>query len=816
MARWQIFSGRRGGDSRVRRDEIRRNLPRPDHSAAASLRRPETVHGVLFVAIVAVAATMLWAWTNAEPPVAVGRIAATDHLNRHEYERVDETATAGQREEARRAAPRIYRPNSTYLDRLRASIEGLPVAVREKTDLDGIDAGLREEFSLDADGLARLQSFATGDGPSADWREWTRRFMHDLWSVDPLLPGTEYQIFATTLRREVMPPGGDAAESTPVTLTTALDLAATAPGSLEAAVSRLADRAGFPVPVVRFVISPIVRDPRPTIAFDAEATELAARAAAAAVAPVLVRTPRNDLIIARGDRVTPRQAERLAESAAAARANESWIARWLERLGVAGLAAAAATLFAIHLARSRAALLRNPGRMLGLLVMTGGLAAIGVAGAVEWPGGTVFAAVFAVSAAAMFATLCYDGRLGIAVSALTVVLIAGVLGTGIGFALALFVVASVAIATLHDLRSRGGLIRAGGVAATAAAGAFVLLGIVEVVPLGGGWLQVLGDGLAAGAAALSVGFIVLGTLPLLERVFDVATGLTLSELRDPRQPLLRLLQERAPGTYSHSLQIATIAETAADAIGADGLLVYCGALYHDIGKVNKPDYFIENQGGGANRHDKLSPAMSLLVIVGHVKDGVAMAREQGLPKVLHHFIESHHGTTLVEYFYRAAVSRAEALGESEGDVAEVDFRYPGPKPRTREAAILMLCDASESASRTLSEPSPKAIEALVRKLARIRLEDGQFDECALTFQELRRVEDSIVKSLVSLHHGRIGYRSTSEIAAEPAAEAPTAPSPRVSQPVEAGVAAGLTGTLGPGSPGSTGSPGPTESGRTGR
>ena len=768
MSRWSIFLGRRQGDSRVRREEILRHLPRPDQTVATRLRRPETLHAILFVLATAVVGGLLWSWSRAEPPVAVGRIAVADHLNRHEYELVDETATAGKREEARRAAPRIYRPNATYLDRLRASIEGLPVAVREKTDLSEIDERLLEEFALDAAGLDRLQAFALADGPSADWREWTSRFIRALWAVDPLLAGSEYQIFATTLRREVMPPAATAGEDGPVSLGTAIDLSATGAGGLEAAVARLADRAGFPVPVVRFVTSPILRDPRPTIAFDAEATELAASAAAAAVEAVVVSTPRNEPIIARGDRITARQAERLAESLAAARTAETTLERWMVRAGILGLFAAAATLFVVHLGTTRPVVLRNPGRMLGLLVMAAGLAGLGVSAAIEWPAVTIFATVFAATAAAMFATLCYDARLGTAVSALLVVLVAGTLGTGLGFAVALFVVAIAASASLRELRSRSSLIRAGVVAASAAAGAFALLGAAEVSPRSGGWTQPLGDGLVAGTAAISVSFLVLGTLPALERIFDVATGLTLSELRDPRQPLLRLLQERAPGTYSHSLQIATLAETAADAIGADGLLVYCGALYHDIGKVNKPDYFIENQTDGSNRHDKLSPAMSLLVIVGHVKDGLAMAREQGLPKVLHHFIESHHGTTLVEYFYRAAVSRAEALGETEGDVAEVDFRYPGPEPRSREAAILMLCDAAESASRTLSEPSPKAIESLVRRLSRVRLEDGQFDECALTFQELRRVEDSIVKSLVSLHHGRIGYQSTAGISGETA------------------------------------------------
>ncbi len=410
--------------------------------------------------------------------------------------------------------------------------------------------------------------------------------------------------------------------------------------------------------------------------------------------------------------------------------------------------------------------------MLGLAVLSSGLAAIGVAGAVELPRGGVFAAVLAASMGGMIATLCYDRRLGLAVTSLLVVVLGFSLERGLGYGLAVFCGVAVGIANLREVRHRACLIRAGVRSAVASAAAFGLLGMIELPGSPASWMQLGTEAALAAAASLAAAFLMLGVLPSIERLFDVATGLTLSELRDPRQPLLRLLQQRAPGTSSHSLQIATMAETAADAIGADGLLVYVGALYHDIGKINKPDYFIENQSGGPNRHEKLSPAMSLLVIVGHVKDGLALAKEHGLPRVLHHFIESHHGTTLVEYFYRAAQSRAEALGEVETAVQEFDFRYPGPRPRSRETAILMLCDASESASRTLKEPSPGRLEALVRRLSRARLEDGQFDDCPLTFRELRQVEDSIVKSLVSIHHGRVEYQSTASVAAPAADEEP--------------------------------------------
>jgi putative nucleotidyltransferase with HDIG domain len=280
------------------------------------------------------------------------------------------------------------------------------------------------------------------------------------------------------------------------------------------------------------------------------------------------------------------------------------------------------------------------------------------------------------------------------------------------------------------------------------------------------------DAVRAGPGGLLIGGVTLFLLPVIEGAFDITTSLTLIELRDPKQPLLRELQQRAPGTYNHSLNVASIAETAADAVGADGLMTYVGALYHDIGKMNKPEYFVENQSGGPSKHDKLSPAMSLLVIVGHVKDGMEIAREYGLPKVLRHFIEAHHGTTLVEYFYNRARKQAKQLDEADGGKParageadhederlpeEVDYRYPGPKPRTKEVAILMLADAVESATRSLPEPTPSRIESLVHSLADKRLMDGQFDECDLTFRELRTIVDSLSKSVTSIYHGRIMY-----------------------------------------------------------
>jgi putative nucleotidyltransferase with HDIG domain len=199
-----------------------------------------------------------------------------------------------------------------------------------------------------------------------------------------------------------------------------------------------------------------------------------------------------------------------------------------------------------------------------------------------------------------------------------------------------------------------------------------------------------------------------------------------------------------------------MAEAAAESIGAKGLLVRVGAYFHDIGKMLKPQYFVENQAEGANRHESLVPAMSTLIIIAHVKDGADLARQHHLPQPIIDFIQQHHGTTLVEYFYR----RASQDQEKDPDAADVDentFRYPGPRPQSKEAGILMLADAIESASRVLVEPTPSRIESLVEEIAMKRLLDGQLDASGLTLSEVRIVQESLVKSLTAVYHGRVKY-----------------------------------------------------------
>lgn len=269
-------------------------------------------------------------------------------------------------------------------------------------------------------------------------------------------------------------------------------------------------------------------------------------------------------------------------------------------------------------------------------------------------------------------------------------------------------------------------------------------------------VQLLKASLRGAGWCLVAGYLVAGSLPFVESAFGTVTDISLLEMSDISHPLLQELVRRAPGTYNHSIAVATVGEAAADAIGANGLLVRVGAYFHDVGKMIKPEYFVENMSGGEHsRHDRLNPAMSTLIIIGHVKDGVDLADQHHLPQAIIDFIEQHHGTTLVEYFFREAEKLADL--EDSGHVEEASFRYPGPKPQSKEAAVMMLADAVESASRTLVEPTAKRIESLVENISLKRLLDGQFDDSTLTLTELNIVKESLMKSLIAIYHGRVKY-----------------------------------------------------------
>ena len=353
---------------------------------------------------------------------------------------------------------------------------------------------------------------------------------------------------------------------------------------------------------------------------------------------------------------------------------------------------------------------------------------------------------------AMTVAIAFDEDLALLLAAEVALVVVIGLGRGLADYVTLAAAAAAMVFWMGRIRSRSKLIYVGLWAGAVAIATQIGANLLEERPFD---MQLLYEAGRTGVWTLLAGFLMTGLLPFIERSFGVLTDLSLLEVGDVAHPLLQELVRRAPGTYNHSINVASIGEAAAEAIGARGLLVRVGAYFHDSGKMLKPAYFIENQGQ-ENRHESLVPAMSTLIIIAHVKEGVELARQYNLPQPIIDIIAEHHGTTLVEYFYR----RATELSQTDPNGTEIDeqnFRYPGPKPSSRESAVLMLSDAVESASRALTEPTPARISSLVHDLAMKRLLDGQFDECGLTLEELELIESSLVKSLTAVYHGRVKY-----------------------------------------------------------
>lgn len=268
------------------------------------------------------------------------------------------------------------------------------------------------------------------------------------------------------------------------------------------------------------------------------------------------------------------------------------------------------------------------------------------------------------------------------------------------------------------------------------------------------------------AGGILTAIVATGLLPLMEMAFGYTTDIKLLELASLDQPLLRQLLVQAPGTYHHSVIISNLVEATAQAINANPLLAKVCAYYHDIGKMKKPQYFIENQGGGENKHEKLAPSMSSLILTAHVKDGVELAKRHGLGREIIDTIQQHHGTSLITYFYQKAKERAETNVGKYSTVKQEDFRYPGPKPQTKEAGLVMLADMVEAASRSLNDPTPSRIQGTVHKMINKAFSDGQLDECELTLKNLHEIAKSFNKTLGGIFHQRIKYPDPVEPRAE--------------------------------------------------
>ena len=333
----------------------------------------------------------------------------------------------------------------------------------------------------------------------------------------------------------------------------------------------------------------------------------------------------------------------------------------------------------------------------------------------------------------------------------------------------------VAIYLTDQVRKRSRLVGAGAYAGLACVLLAFTLGQIQwpgfdATPVQ--WEMVAKQALSAILVSTLTAVVVSGLLPLLEALFRITTDVSWIELADLNHPLLKKMTIEAPGTYHHSLVVATLAETAAEEIGASAIMCRVCSYFHDIGKMNKPVYFVENIGDAPNPHDELTPNMSALIVMAHVKDGVDMAIQYKLNPQIVNVIQEHHGTSLIQFFYHRALKLRDEVQQQfedgkahEEDIPEVkeeSFRYSGPKPRTRESAIISLADSVESASRSLQKPTPKKIDELIESIFRDRLNDGQLDDAALTLEDLATIKRSFAATLRSMMHTRIEYPKIEE------------------------------------------------------
>lgn len=469
---------------------------------------------------------------------------------------------------------------------------------------------------------------------------------------------------------------------------------------------------------------------------DEDATETLRRQAMATVEPVMTSVLRGEMIVRRGERVRSGHIRKLA-ALGLVQAPLSW-----SRIAGMGLISLLLLLVTAAYLRQYQPDIWAQDRLLRVwalgVILTVALARILFTRFNPY--------LIPTAAGTMLIAVLLRPRLALYTAAVLSLLVGFVSGGDLRLALVTFVGSTVCVYAIKRIDHRTDLIVAGLQVGAANVLAVLAIGLVDQLQ----WQDVLRDIGNALGNGLLVGIIAIGTLPYLEHLFGLVTPIKLLELSNPNHPLLRRLQIEAPGTYHHSIMVANLAEAAAEAIGADSLLVRVGAYYHDVGKIRRPVFFIENQIGVDNPHDKMSPSLSALTVQSHVRDGLDYAKEHGLPESVSAFIPQHHGRSLITYFYHQAKERGESVDEG-------SFRYEGPKPQSREAAILMLADAAEGAVRSMGRPTPDRIEQTVRRIIRDRLEDGQLDECDLTFRELDIIASTFVRLLASMFHPRVEY-----------------------------------------------------------
>jgi putative nucleotidyltransferase with HDIG domain len=510
-------------------------------------------------------------------------------------------------------------------------------------------------------------------------------------------------------------------------------------------------------PEVQQVIADVARRLlQPTLTFNKIETEERKKRAVEAIKPVFFQVKHGEMIIREGERVREEHLPKLRALAAGKRRGDPVSA-------VAGTAifVTVVVIFGLlYLRQLRARVSWNSQSLLLLAILLAGnilgvRAFMVVAHALVESFPIVESGILLyalpVTVGGILVAIFFDFQVGILFSLMTSLLIGILVRDNLAVAVLALVGNLVATFRVQQYRQRSSILLTG-----------LFIGLANILTLMAFGLMSANfftwprayEALCGLLGGLLAAVVVSAVLPLLESIFKCTTDIKLLELASLNHPLLRQLIMHAPGTYHHSMLVGTLAEAAAEAISANALLARVGSYYHDIGKMLTPEYFVENQGGRGNKHDRLSPSMSALIIMAHVKDGIKLAKEYKLPQRIIDMIPQHHGTNLITYFYNKA---KELEDPNVQQVHEGDYRYPGPKPQTREAAIVMLADKVEAASRVLAEPTPQRISGLVQRTVSNIFMDGQLDECDLTLRDLQKINDAFVRTLIAIYHHRVEY-----------------------------------------------------------
>lgn len=743
---------------RQRRLEVRKNIPRPSIRLWQRLRQRHVIGAVLIVAAFFVGALLMDLLPTDPLPYREGQYLPRDIHSRLPFKVLMEDKLAEAIQNKQSSTPATFNVNKQLLSEIESAFKSLPERLKATTQPADLANDLKKQFGLDDPKVLKAWQKYGEDSQKKAYEKLVDNVIRRLTEL-PLIKKDQIKDQLQRVATEVVLVAGDKKTYRSIGDNITEE-------GIKNEARRLAE--GF-TPVVRrgveaYLVAAL--ENRPTYLYDITTTQRDIDEARRTVeenppeevfkvyekGAILVSASRRNDGDSQSDEGLSRSDLDLLqrEREAYLRGGQTPWPRWTRLTGRAVILLLLTLLMCFYIVHYMPHIVRNNWRWLAIMAVM--LLMLGVSKIlISVMGLNPHAAVLPVLMAAVVMVIAYDQRFALAISSILAAFVALQIRADLSLIIVLISGAAAIIFQLREIRTRSKLVEAAALTAAAVFAVIWAMGLAANEPS----KFIFNNGAWGAGCALLVGFIIQGVLPLIERAFKIATSMTLLEWCDASKLLLKRLAMEAPGTYNHSLQLGTMCESAAETIGVRGLLARVGAYYHDIGKINKPEYFIENQQGTTSKHDKLSPAMSLLIIIGHVKDGLEMAREYALPRVLHEFIATHHGTTLVQYFYQQATEQSKNGDERVPD--EVEFRYPGPKPYSKEAAILMLADASESSVRAMSEPTSGRIENQVHTMVNRRLMDGQLDECELTLRQVHQIEASLIKSLVSIYHSRIAY-----------------------------------------------------------